>query len=121
MQVFIGPNGDEIHYQIFTEAAPSDVLSPNFRVMLDHQQQIIEEFFQAQRFGAEGMDEFMRRRLDEEKKLGNCISGGFPQSEIELEKSELRITGYERIQQIAYRKAIQIRKIAAACRNKTAH
>lgn len=78
VQVFIGPNGDEIHYQFFTEAAPSDVLSPNFRVTLDHQQQIIEEFFQAQRFGAEGMDEFMRRRLEEEKKLGSAFQEAFP-------------------------------------------
>jgi len=78
IQVFIGPDGGEIHYQVFAEAAPSDVLSPNFRVMVDHQQQIIEEFFQAQRFGAEGMDEFMRRRLDEEKKLGNAFQEVFP-------------------------------------------
>lgn len=78
VQVFIGPNGDEIHYQFSTEAAPSDVLSPNFRVTLDHQQQIIEEFFQAQRFGAEGMDEFMRRRLEEEKKLGTAFQEAFP-------------------------------------------
>ncbi|TKT93933.1 sensor histidine kinase [Dyadobacter frigoris] len=78
VQVFIGPNGDEIHYQFFSEAVPSDVLSPNFRVTLDHQQQIIEEFFQAQRFGAEGMDEFMRRRLEEEKKLGSAFQEAFP-------------------------------------------
>ena len=52
IQVFIAPNGEEIHYQVLAEAAPSDVLSPNFRVMVEHQQQIIEEFFQAQRFGA---------------------------------------------------------------------
>ncbi|MEO6686294.1 MAG: histidine kinase dimerization/phospho-acceptor domain-containing protein, partial [Dyadobacter sp.] len=78
VQIFIGPNGDEIHYQFSTEAAPSDVLSPNLRVTLDHQQQIIEEFFQAQRFGAEGMDEFMRRRLEEEKKLGTAFQEAFP-------------------------------------------
>ncbi len=78
IQVFIGPNGEEIHYQVLAEAAPSDVLSPNFRVMVDHQQQIIEEFFQAQRFGAEGMDEFMRRRLDDERKLGNAFQEVFP-------------------------------------------
>jgi two-component system phosphate regulon sensor histidine kinase PhoR len=78
IQVFIAPNGDEIHYQFYAEVAPSDVLSPNSRTPLDHQQQIIEEFFQAQRFGAEGMDEFMRRRLDEEKKLGNAFQEAFP-------------------------------------------
>lgn len=78
IQVFIGPNGEEIHYQVLAEAAPSDVLSPNFRVMVDHQQQIIEEFFQAQRFGAEGMDEFMRRRMDDERKLGNAFQEVFP-------------------------------------------
>jgi len=78
IQVFIGPNGEEIHYQVLAEAAPSDVLIPNFRIMVDHQQQIIEEFFQAQRFGAEGMDEFMRRRLEDEKKLGSAFQEVFP-------------------------------------------
>ncbi|SEJ14625.1 two-component system, OmpR family, phosphate regulon sensor histidine kinase PhoR [Dyadobacter koreensis] len=78
IQVFIGPNGEEIHYQVLAEAAPSDVLIPNFRIMVDHQQQIIEEFFQAQRFGAEGMDEFMRRRLEDEKKLGTAFQEVFP-------------------------------------------
>jgi len=78
IQVFIAPNGEEIHYQVLAEAAPSDVLSPNFRVMVEHQQQIIEEFFQAQRFGAEGMDEFMKRRLEDEKKLGTAFQEVFP-------------------------------------------
>jgi two-component system phosphate regulon sensor histidine kinase PhoR len=54
------------------------VLSPSFRITLDHQQQIIDEFFQAQRFGAEGMDAFMRRRLEEEKKLGSAFQEAFP-------------------------------------------
>lgn len=78
IQVFIGPNGEEIHYQVMAEAVPTDVLSPNFRVMVDHQQQIIEEFFQAQRFGSEGLDEFMRRRMEEEKKLGSAFQEVFP-------------------------------------------
>ena len=47
MEISIGPSG-EVSYQYFSEVAPSDVLSPNFRVMADHQQRIIEEFFQAQ-------------------------------------------------------------------------
>lgn len=75
MEVAIGPNGEEIHYQIITEAVPTDVLSPNFRVMVDHQQRIMEEFFQAQQYGMAGIDEFMRRRLEEERKLGNAIRG----------------------------------------------
>ncbi|TLV00210.1 sensor histidine kinase [Dyadobacter luticola] len=75
MEIAIGPNGEEIHYQIITEAVPTDVLSPNFRVMVDHQQQIMEEFFQAQQYGAAGIDEFMRRRLEEEKRLGNAMKG----------------------------------------------
>ncbi|GGM73471.1 hypothetical protein GCM10010967_01310 [Dyadobacter beijingensis] len=73
MEVAIGPNGEEIHYQIITEAVPTDVLSPNFRVMVDHQQRIIEEFFQAQQYGMAGIDEFMRRRLDDERRLGNAM------------------------------------------------
>jgi two-component system phosphate regulon sensor histidine kinase PhoR len=75
MEIAIGPNGEEIHYQIITEAVPTDVLSPNFRVMVDHQQRIIEEFFQAQQYGMAGIDEFMRRRLDDERRLGNAFRG----------------------------------------------
>ncbi|MCF0049464.1 HAMP domain-containing histidine kinase [Dyadobacter sp. LJ53] len=75
MEIAIGPNGEEIHYQIISEAVPTDVLSPNFRVMVEHQQQIMEEFFQAQQYGAAGIDEFMRRRLDDERRLGNAFRG----------------------------------------------
>lgn len=73
LEIAIGPNGEEIHYQIITEAVPTDVLSPNFRIMVDHQQRIMEEFFQAQQYGMAGIDEFMRRRLDDEKRLGNAF------------------------------------------------
>jgi two-component system phosphate regulon sensor histidine kinase PhoR len=73
IEVVIGPNGEEIHYQIASEGVATDVLSPNFRVMVDRQQKIIEEFFQAQQFGLAGMDEFMRRRMEEEKNLGKAI------------------------------------------------
>jgi two-component system, OmpR family, phosphate regulon sensor histidine kinase PhoR len=69
VEITVGPSG-EVRYQFYAEVAPSDVLSPNFRVLVDHQQQIIEEFFQAQRLGLAGMDEFMRRRMEEEKRLG---------------------------------------------------
>jgi two-component system phosphate regulon sensor histidine kinase PhoR len=75
-EVAIGPNGEEIHYQVSGEAAATDVLSPNFRIMVDHQQ-IIEEFFQAQQFGLAGMDEFMRRRMEDERKLGNAFQEAF--------------------------------------------
>ncbi len=73
VEIAIGPDGEEIHYRIITEAVPTDVLSPNFRVMVDHQQQIMEEFFQAQQFGLAGIDEFMRRRIDDEKRLGHAL------------------------------------------------
>ena len=72
MEISFGPSG-EISYRYFSEVAPSDVLSPNFRVMADHQQRIIEEFFQAQQLGAAGLDEFMRRRIAEEQNLGNVM------------------------------------------------
>jgi two-component system phosphate regulon sensor histidine kinase PhoR len=101
IQVFIAPNGDEIHYQFFSEAAPSDVLSPSFRITLDHQQQIIDEFFQAQRFGAEGMDAFMRRRLEEEKKLGSAFQEAFPNTG---SGHSIRNGQDSAAQQIAYRK-----------------
>ncbi|HEV7381446.1 MAG TPA: sensor histidine kinase, partial [Dyadobacter sp.] len=74
IEVFIGPNGEEIHYRIATEGVPTDVLSPNFRVMVDHQQKIIEEFFQAQQYGLAGIDDFMRRRMEEEKGLGKVFN-----------------------------------------------
>ncbi|CAG5012507.1 Adaptive-response sensory-kinase SasA [Dyadobacter sp. CECT 9275] len=76
-EVFLGPNGEEIHYQIVTEAVPTDVLSPNIRIMAEHQQQIIEEFFQAQQFGMAGMDEFVKRRMDDERRLGNVFNEAF--------------------------------------------
>ncbi len=72
MEIAIGPSG-EVSYHYFTEVAPSDVLSPNFRVMAERQQQITEEFFQAQRMGAAGLDEFIRRRLAEEQNLGHAM------------------------------------------------
>ncbi|WP_373514192.1 sensor histidine kinase [Persicitalea sp.] len=72
MEISIGPSG-EISYQYFSEVAPSDALSPNFRIMADRQQQIMEEFFQAQRMGAAGLDEFIRRRLAEEQTLGHAL------------------------------------------------
>ncbi|MCE7042293.1 sensor histidine kinase KdpD [Dyadobacter sp. CY312] len=73
IEVVIGPNGEEIHYRIASEGVATDALSPNFRVMVDHQQKIIEEFFQAQQFGLAGMDEFMRRRMEDEKNLGKAL------------------------------------------------
>ena len=72
MEIAIGPSG-EVSYQYFSEVAPSDALSPNFRVMAERQQQIMEEFFQAQRLGAAGLDEFIRRRLAEEQNLGHAL------------------------------------------------
>lgn len=75
-EVAIGPNGEEIHYQINGEAVATDVLSPNLRIVID-QQRIIDEFFQAQQFGLAGMDEFMRRRMEEEKNLGAAFQEAF--------------------------------------------
>lgn len=72
MEISIGPSG-EVSYQYFSEVAPSDVLSPNFRVMADHQQRIIEEFFQAQQLGAAGLEEFIRRRMADEQNLGSVL------------------------------------------------
>ncbi len=74
IEVTVSPSGDEIHYQISTDGVPTDVLSPNFRIMADHQQKIMEEFFQAQEFGLAGMDEFVRRRMEDEKKLGKAFN-----------------------------------------------
>jgi two-component system phosphate regulon sensor histidine kinase PhoR len=71
-EVTIGPNSEEIHFRSSGEAVATDVLSPNLRMMVDHQQ-LIEEFFQAQQFGIAGMDEFMRRRMEEEQHLGNAF------------------------------------------------
>ncbi len=72
MEISVGPSG-EVSYQYFMEVAPSDVLSPNFRVLAERQQRIIEEFLQAQSQGAAGLDEFIRRRLAEEQRLGSVM------------------------------------------------
>jgi two-component system, OmpR family, phosphate regulon sensor histidine kinase PhoR len=72
MQIVVSPTG-EVSYRYFSEVAPSDVLSPNFRVMVERQQRIIDEFFQAQRLGAAGLDEFVRRRLADERQLGDVF------------------------------------------------
>ncbi|WP_025762744.1 sensor histidine kinase [Dyadobacter tibetensis] len=82
-KVIMGPHGEEIHYEIVTESVPTDVLSPNFRILAEFQQQIMDEFFQAQRFGAAGMDEFVRRRMDDERKLGKAFSDAFAGKEKE--------------------------------------
>jgi two-component system, OmpR family, phosphate regulon sensor histidine kinase PhoR len=81
----VGANGEEIHFQTSGEAAPTDVLSPNARIMIDHQQ-IIEEFFQAQQFGIAGMDEFMRRRMEDEQNLGNAFKDVFAGNNRKLAK-----------------------------------
>ncbi len=93
MEIYISPTGD-VSYQYFSEVAPSDVLSPNFRVMVDRQQRIIEEFFQAQRMGAAGMGEFMRRRIAEEQNLGTVLQdlaeGQSPTTAVPLGKGLLK-------------------------------
>ncbi len=76
LEIAIGPNGEEITYQTNGETIASDVLSPNLRIMVDHQR-IIDEFFQAQQFGIAGMDAFMRRRMEEEENLGNAFRDAF--------------------------------------------
>lgn len=72
MEISVGPSG-EVSYQYFMEVAPSDVLSPNFRVLAERQQRIIEEFLRAQGQGVDGIDEFIRRRLAEEQRLGSVM------------------------------------------------
>lgn len=72
VEISVSPTG-EVSYQYFSDVIPSDVLSPNFRVMVDRQQRIIDEFFQAQRLGVAGLDEFMRRRIAEEQNLGEVF------------------------------------------------
>lgn len=72
VEISVSPTG-EVSYQYFSDVIPSDVLSPNFRVMVDRQQRIIDEFFQAQHLGAAGLDEFMRRRIAEEQNLGDVF------------------------------------------------
>ena len=78
-EIAIGPNGEEIHYRVNFEGVPTDVLAPNLKVLFDHER-IIDEFFQAQRFGIAGLDEFMSRRLEEEKKLGHTFNQVFTAS-----------------------------------------
>ena len=85
IEVTIGPNGDEIHFQTNGEAVATDVLSPNIRMIID-QQKIIDEFFQAQQFGIAGMDEFMRRRMEDEQNLGSAFNDAFANQNRKLAK-----------------------------------
>ncbi len=55
------------------EGFQSDVLVPSVRQMIAHQQQVIDEFFQAQRMGLAGIDEFFQRRLQEELLLEDAM------------------------------------------------
>ena len=89
IEVTIGPNGEEIHFQTNGETVASDVLSPNIRMMIDHQQ-IIDEFFQAQQFGIAGMDEFMRRRMEDEQKLGIAFNEAFANQNKKLAKRSFK-------------------------------
>jgi len=89
IEVTIGPNGEEIHFQTSGEAVASDVLSPNIRMMIDHQQ-IIDEFFQAQQFGIAGMDEFMRKRIEDEQKLGIAFNEAFANQNKKLAKRSFK-------------------------------
>jgi two-component system phosphate regulon sensor histidine kinase PhoR len=113
IEVFIGPNGEEIHYRIATEGVPTDVLSPNFRVMVDHQQKIMEEFFQAQQFGMAGIDEFMRRRMEEEKGLGKV----FNQMNGQKDNTKKQSAATGNIQQPSYLKARKENQDKAALAN----
>lgn len=65
-----GFNVDETQYLIIPQ---SDVLTPNFRIMVDHQQQIMEEFFQAQQLGMAGIDEFVRRRMEDDRQIAHFM------------------------------------------------
>ncbi len=46
-----------------------DVLNPSFRIVLERQQQLMDEFFEAQKTGTAGIDEFVRKRLAEEASI----------------------------------------------------
>ncbi len=97
MEISIGPSG-EVSYQYFSEVAPSDVLSPNFRVIADHQQRIIEEFFQAQQLGAAGLDEFMRRRIAEEQNLGQVLQSMTEDNQRRLSTNSRKLTSPQKTQ-----------------------
>jgi two-component system phosphate regulon sensor histidine kinase PhoR len=60
----------------------SDVLTPNFRIMVDHQQQIMEEFFQAQQLGMAGIDEFVRRRLEDDREIALFVQQNTSRDEL---------------------------------------
>ena len=75
IEVFLAPNGEELHLRITSDGVPTDVLSPNLKVMMAHQQKIMEEFFRAQEFGLAGVDEFVNRRMEDEKYLKKAFKG----------------------------------------------
>lgn len=113
MEISVGPSG-EVSYQYFMEVAPSDVLSPNFRVLADRQQRIIEEFLRAQSQGAAGLDEFISRRLAEEQQLGNVMkdiapNGNRPPTVAKPQNEEAKI--YEPLQPKSIGRADLLREV----------
>ncbi len=70
----------------FPSEARMDALNPSFRVVLERQQQLISEFFQAQEMGASGLDEFMRRRVMDEAYLLEFFDEGKRSLSVNFEK-----------------------------------
>lgn len=53
----------------------SDALVPSFHQFMEREQQVIDEFFRAQQMGAAGIEEFIRRRMEDEHYWGNALDG----------------------------------------------
>lgn len=68
-----GTVGEEIPIPHRNRGLQSDALVPSFHQFIEREQQLIDEFFKAQQMGAPGIEEFIRRRMNEETFWGDVF------------------------------------------------
>ncbi len=67
--------GGEIPIPHRNSGLQSDALVPSFHQLIEREQQLIDEFFRAQQMGTAGIEEFIRRRMNDEIFWGNAFDG----------------------------------------------
>ncbi len=65
--------GSEIPIPHRNRGLQSDALVPSFHQMIEREQALIDEFFRAQQMGNAGIEEFIRRRMNDEVFWGNAF------------------------------------------------
>lgn len=67
--------GGEIPIPHRSRGLQSDALVPSFHQLIEREQRMIDEFFRAQQMGTAGIEEFIRRRMNDEIFWGNAFDG----------------------------------------------